>query len=165
MKVKFTDKHCFIQGTAERTVEETGKLYGGIYQLKVNHVSQCLLLKNGQNAISLRHRRLGHVPFGKLGNIPAVNCKPSSQARQTSVPFSVSKNSSTMLFDLVHVDIWGPCRVESVTGAIYFITGKSYLLKRKGEAVIQLIKFFVIVETRFDVNVNTLRSDNGQEFY
>ncbi|KAF3666405.1 putative LRR receptor-like serine/threonine-protein kinase-like [Capsicum annuum] len=63
------------------------------------------------------HKRLGHIPMSVLRRIKEFNnnssfaidhCDICPQARQTRIPFPVSSTSSDVVFDLVHMDVWGP---------------------------------------------------------
>jgi len=66
----------------------------------------------------LWHYRLGHVPFVKMKGIPSipVNFSPKQpflcpicpMGRQTKLPFQPSIHRSSVIFELVHVDLWGP---------------------------------------------------------
>ncbi|XP_059315505.1 uncharacterized protein LOC132066147 [Lycium ferocissimum] len=64
------------------------------------------------------HQRLGHVPFHKMKTITSVAAEVSTKqpficqicpmARQQRLPFQNSTIRSTVPFQLVHIDIWGP---------------------------------------------------------
>jgi len=66
----------------------------------------------------LWHARLGHLPFSKLQklgllssytNIDSIKeCLICSKARQHRLPFPHSQIHSTQVFDLIHIDLWGP---------------------------------------------------------
>lgn len=59
-----------------------------------------------------------------------------------------------MIFELIHVDIWGPYQTPSHSGARYFLTIVDdysrglwlYLLNNKSEASLQLKNFFTLTE-------------------
>ena len=38
------------------------------------------------------------------------------------LPFPISTSSSNKIFDLLHMDIWGPLAITSVDGHRYFLT-------------------------------------------
>lgn len=79
---------------------------------------------------------------------------------------------SSYIFELILVDIWGPYRQPSLTGASYFLTivddfsrsTWTFLMKLKSQAVSFLRKFFIMVKKQFQTNIKILRSDNGSEF-
>ncbi|XP_019259465.1 PREDICTED: uncharacterized protein LOC109237601 [Nicotiana attenuata] len=80
----------------------------------------------------LWHHRLGHVPFVQMKNIPCISndlsakqsftCPICPLARQPRLPFPDSSSQSTSLFQLIHVDTWGPYHTQTYSGAKYFIT-------------------------------------------
>lgn len=49
-------------------------------------------------------------------------CHVCPLARQTKLPFPVSHNKSSAVFDLLHVDVWGPYRVPTIDGKRFFVT-------------------------------------------
>lgn len=61
--------------------------------------------------------RLGHVSTPVLHKIPQLsdcvfeectNCPFCPLAKQTYLPFNLSFSRATHIFDLIHVDLWGP---------------------------------------------------------
>ncbi|XP_075106878.1 uncharacterized protein LOC142179889 [Nicotiana tabacum] len=80
----------------------------------------------------LWHQRLGHMPFHKMQSISFLSDKVSTKqsficsicpmARQQRLPFHDSTVSSTKLFQLVHIDIWGPYNTKTYNGFRYFLT-------------------------------------------
>nr|GFC33735.1 ribonuclease H-like domain-containing protein [Tanacetum cinerariifolium] len=116
----------------------TGSENGGIYlsdtlfSLSFN----CQTLGN-QSAIcyvskSLRHNRLGH-PTDQAIDVIQSNpnftidshispCEICHKAKQTREPFPFSANLTTSVGEIVHLDLWGPYKVVSKDGFIYFLT-------------------------------------------
>jgi len=43
-------------------------------------------------------------------------CQICSLAKQKRLPFPISTSSSNKIFDLLHMDIWGPLAITSVDG-------------------------------------------------
>ncbi|KAH0674692.1 hypothetical protein KY284_014877 [Solanum tuberosum] len=146
------------------------------------HIVLNSVLYPRNNEDLLWHNRLGHVPFAKMrtkDSIP-VNfktkqpflCPVCPMSRQTRLPFSKSTTQSTRLFELLHVDLWGPYHTPTHDNHKYFITMVddysrstwTHLLSCKSNAL-QVIKAFIsMVETQFDTSLKTIRSDNGLEF-
>ncbi|GAU20316.1 hypothetical protein TSUD_337970 [Trifolium subterraneum] len=132
---------------------------------------------------NLWHLRFGHVSNKRLIEInkafPSVKpisspspCDVCFYAKQKRLPFPLSTHISNSIFDLVHMDIWGPINVPSMLGYRYFLTvvdDKSrytwtYFMKFKSETS-PLIKAFVqMVKTQFQTTVKCIRSDNDNEF-
>jgi len=80
----------------------------------------------------LWHLRLGHVSDSELKLLstyfPLVTfqnsypCDVCQFARQRKLAFVSSTTKSMQIFELLHVDIWGPCSTTSITGYKYFLT-------------------------------------------
>lgn len=89
------------------------------------------------------------------------------------MPFCVTKNNAHAMFDLVHVDIWGPFSTESIHGFRYFLTILDdysrhvwvVMMKNKSEASEKIKSFVYMVENQFEKKVKSIRSDNGPEIF
>jgi len=118
---------------------------------------KALVDKDSMNAMymeaSLWHRRLGHISEKGLNclakkdvlmglrNAELEKCSHCMAGKQTRVSFKKHPPSrKSKLFELVHSDVSGPLKVNSFSGALYFITFIDdysrklwvYALKRKG---------------------------------
>lgn len=142
----------------------------------VNHVNS----KSYLNA--LWHMRLGHVFSPVLHKIPCISpdlcditntkCHICPLAKQTKLPFSVSNNHATHIFDLIHVDLWGPYAHETIAGCRFFLTIVddhsravwTYLLPTKQHVTSQLLRFFSFVENHFKTTIKSFRSDRNKIF-
>ena len=100
------------------------------------------------------------------------SCDVSYRAKQTQLSFHLSDKNAINCFDLIHCDIWGAYRVESLCGAHYFLSIVDdasrvtwvYLMKEKSEASQLIMNFCLMVKIQFNAIVKTIRSDNGMEF-
>ena len=127
------------------------------------------------------HARLGHLSFHKLRGLGLLNssisndlikqCSICSKARQQRLPFPHSQIHSTHIFELIHIDLWGPYRVQTYNGYQYFMTIAddyrrstwTHLITCKSN-VLPLIRAFVeMVKTQYHATVQTIRSDNAFE--
>ena len=85
------------------------------------------------------------------------NCDVFHLAKQRKLPFPSSTSYANSVFDLIHVDIWGPCTVTSMNGDKYFLTIVDnhsrftwlYIMKKKAEAPVHLVNFVVMIKTQF----------------
>lgn len=130
----------------------------------------------------LWHYRLGHVSFRKMKriyNIP-VTFAPKQpflyiichMVRQARLPFPLKVTNTTVIFDLLHVDLWGPYHVPTHDNFKYFLTivgdcsrsTWTHLLSCKSNALHTLRSFISIVETQVATSIKCIRSDNGLEF-
>ncbi|GJX48135.1 cysteine-rich receptor-like protein kinase 8 [Tanacetum coccineum] len=125
---------------------------------------------------------LGHVSDAKLKHIHDLpislnkssfdKCLSCPIAKFTNLPYSLSESHSTTIFELVHIDIWGPYKVPTNGKFRYFLTIVDdcsrgtwvYLLEQKTDAFMALKSFIKFVATQFEKQVKIVRSDNALEF-
>ncbi|KAL0395161.1 UNVERIFIED_CONTAM: Retrovirus-related Pol polyprotein from transposon RE2 [Sesamum latifolium] len=169
-----------------------GKLVGKLYILDHNSFSVCskpsdsvpLSTSNIVHSTcndSLWHLRLGHSSYQAIKNISELKIKqPDSSnpchvchiSKHHRLYFPVSNTQVDSIFDLVHMDLWGPYKTAIVSGCCYFLTivdhfsrnTWTYLLKHKSQAVNCITSFIQMVNTQFTCKVKTIRTDNGAEF-
>ncbi|XP_019233596.1 PREDICTED: uncharacterized protein LOC109214159 [Nicotiana attenuata] len=136
----------------------------------------------GNHVDVLWHNRLGHVPFVKMKNISSFpvtfspkqsfNCTICPMARQERLPFPQKTNTTNKIFELLHIDLWGPYHVPTHDKYKYFMTivddfsrtTWTHPLSSKSNAYQVLKGFFNLVENQFGVKVKAVRTDNGLEF-
>ena len=81
----------------------------------------------------------------------------------------VNKQASAP-FELVHLDVWGPCPVVFPTGVRYFVTFVNdysrttwlYLMKNRSELFSYFRAFYTEIHAQFHIYVQSLRSDNAK---
>jgi hypothetical protein len=99
-------------------------------------------------------------------------CETCVKGKQTRNPFTRSVSQSTELLELVHTDVCGPMRVNSLAGSRYFVTfidDKSrwcevYFMKKKSEVIEKFKEYKCLVEKKTERKIKTVRSDNGTEY-
>ncbi|KAL0412092.1 UNVERIFIED_CONTAM: Retrovirus-related Pol polyprotein from transposon RE2 [Sesamum latifolium] len=175
-----------------KDVLAVGRVIGGLYILdkhsfdSVNihtvpipsSISKCNM-SHAENDTLLWHKRLGHPSFPVLQHIQSIKsprlwdafdiCHISKQQR---LPFPRHHIQSSHIFELIHVDVWGPYRTSSITNCHYFLTIVddfsravwTFLLQNKTQVSSKLSSFFTSIQTQFHTHVKTIRSDNGSEF-
>lgn len=143
----FTNKFCVIQDVMTRKVIGAGERVDGLYYFR--GVPTVKTLKtDGDQFTKLWHQRLGH-PLGKLlEQLPFVSrssrfksCDVCPRAKQHRSSFPLSQNKASRIFELVHLDLWGPYKTPSSCGSYYFLTIVddysrgvwTYLLRNKSE--------------------------------
>ena len=110
--------------------------------------------------------------YPSLHNNKNFVCTTCHYAKHKRSSFSSSTSHALNNFDLIHVDIWGPCSKVTMHGHRYFLTIVNdhsrftwiYLMQTKAEARKIIIDFVTCIETQFNEKVKTIRSDNGAEF-
>ena len=136
----------------------------------------------GDNVDLLWHNRLGHVPFAKMKSITDLlavfspkqpfSCNICPMSRQQRLPFNHSNSQTKSIFELLHIDLWGPYHASIYDNYRYFITlvddysrsTWTQLLSTKSNALQVLKNFTVMVENQFNTTVKSIRTDNGLEF-
>jgi hypothetical protein len=129
------------------------------------------------------HFRLGHLPQFRLSLLydvlPSITCNSTTVctvcplARQRRLSFPISSSVSSSIFDLIHVDIWGPFSVHSINGSSFFLTIVDdfsrftwvYLLQSKAQVRNLIQSFYHFIKTQFQLRIKVVRSDHGAEFF
>ena len=130
------------------------------------------------------HKRLGHpseevlaVMLKKSEVIPSIDVSPSVctaciQGKMTKLPFPISQDRSTVVFERIHSDIWGPSPQKSVEGYRYYISLVDdcsrfvwiFPMVNKSDAFTIFSKFLAFVENQFNASIKFLQSDGGGEY-
>lgn len=185
--VVFDKNACLLHDHALKTVKEIGKQQGGLYLLHSHLLSEnsivsvCNSTSQQQRNSGIWHARLGHPSYSSMKFLPShmissesavTQCDMCHLAKQTRTMFPDSHTEYVHLFDLIHVDLWGPYKHKTHGNCAYFLTiveAKSrarwtYLLVDKCQVYTTLCTFFAYVQNQFTTSVKILRSDNGSEF-
>jgi len=127
------------------------------------------------------HNRLGHMSVGKMSTVSQFAsfhndskhfvCDICAKAKQHRLPFPTSHISTSSIFDLLHIDTWGPYHTKTPMGHRYFLTivddySRStwkHLMVTKDEAITWIKKFVIMAKTQFEKTVKVIRSDNALE--
>lgn len=145
-----------------------------------------LFAMNNNNSITW-HNRYGHLNFSSLHELSQksmvkgmqvervtnVNCQTCMMSKIHTLPFpNESQTKSNDLLELVHSDVCGPFRTNSIGGSKYFVTfidDKSrrvfvYFMRNKSEVLEKFKLFKAMVERQTDRKIKSLRTDNGREY-
>jgi len=187
-KLIFSSNICILQDTNTKVRIGTAEVSRGLYQFipeapkthticsTITH-PKCRILP-----VNLWHYRMGHpsperlqamqsyYPF--LNNNKNFICNTCHYAKHKRLPFPSSTSHASNKFELLHIDIWGPCSKTSMHGHRYFLTIIDdfsrytwiHLMHTKAETRKIIIDFTAYIETQFDSKIKILRSDNGTEF-
>ncbi|RVW77227.1 Retrovirus-related Pol polyprotein from transposon TNT 1-94 [Vitis vinifera] len=129
----------------------------------------------------LIHSRLGHPSLSKFqkmvphfSTLSSLTCESCQLGKHTRVSFPKRLNNRAKSpFELVHTDVWGPCQTTSTLGFQYFVTFIDdysrctwlFLMKNRAELFSIFQKFFVEIQTEFNVSIQVLRSNNAREYF
>ena len=99
-------------------------------------------------------------------------CLSCPMAKFTKLPYTKSDSHSSSVFELIHIDIWGPYKVPTHGKFRYFLTVVEdcsrttwlYLLEQKSVSFQALKSFLKMVYTQYGKQVKIVRSDNALEF-
>jgi transposase InsO family protein len=163
---------------------------GDLYFVNENGQEVCAtssVSRNKEVTLELLHRRLGHantkdissavrehvVRGVRLANTPEkFNCEICLQGKMSRSPFPRRSNRLNKVLDLVHTDVCGPMRTQSLGGAKYFIEFiddasrwcEVRFLKSKAEVFKATTEYIALVENQKGKKVKCLQSDNGGEY-
>ena len=169
----------------------------GLYRLQGDTILGChevpsaqpkaLALMSAPCNASTWHKRLGHfhyqgirrmIKFGAVHGLPQMSirnfhyssCLTGKQSRKSIS--KVRSHESTEILELVHSDVAGPFRIQSLRGARYFVTFIDnfsrktwvYFMTSKDQ-VFEKFKLFLYASERLSgKKLKILRSDNGGEY-
>ncbi|GJU14718.1 ribonuclease H-like domain-containing protein [Tanacetum coccineum] len=135
MFVGFDKEKCYIQDLTRQRILETSSESGGLYLFNMPHkcsLGESNMVMSFHVSKLLWHNRLGHpadqvlatlyndLKIYKSAFMPV--CEACHRDKQSREPFPLSNHKSKNLGKLVHLDLWGPYRVTSREGHIYFLT-------------------------------------------
>ncbi|GJY31228.1 retrovirus-related pol polyprotein from transposon TNT 1-94 [Tanacetum coccineum] len=147
-----------------------------------------LLLKASKTKSWLWHRRLSDLNFGAINHLarhglvrglPKLKfekdhlcsaCAMGKSKKKTLKPKSEDTNQEKLY--LLHMDLYGLMRVESVNGKKYILVivddysrlTRVKCLRIKDEAPDFIIKFLKMIQVRLKTHVRRIRTDNETEF-
>nr|XP_011465358.1 PREDICTED: uncharacterized protein LOC105351732 [Fragaria vesca subsp. vesca] len=123
-----------------RVIIGKGDLRGRLFHLDYMYAeptqapAQPLALTLNSDRLSelwLWHRRLGHPSFGVMKkSMPSLflgihesilHCETCALAKSHRSSYPLSFHSSTMPFELIHSDVWGPSKYSTLSGMRYFV--------------------------------------------
>jgi Pol polyprotein/integrase-like protein/gag-pre-integrase-like protein len=192
-KVWFDVNQCFMQEHSMMKHLLLGRAKNGLYYLRTDDHSHSLdkikhksfsastMYTQSLQQLKVWHLRLGHLPFEKLEVLfPSKKgihmkdlcfCTICPMAKQTRSNFPRHTIKTVEVFQLLHVDIWGPIKYESRIKCNSFITIVDdysrytwiFLIKNKSEFLSIFTQFYEHVFTQFNKKIKCIRSDNAKE--
>ena len=125
--ITFSDKFVTLQDRSTGKTIGIGHESQGLYHLTV---SSTPIVCISTDAPLLIHSRLGHPSLSKFqkmvpsfSSLSSLACESCQLGKHTRVSFPKRLNNRAKSpFELVHTDVWGPCRTASTLGFQYFVT-------------------------------------------
>jgi len=185
--VLFDNDSCIVSDKKSgQTVAIAPMTQNNMFPLNVSNVVENSLVAKGVNETQLWHLRYGHLNINGLKlltrknmviGLPKVGdlelCEACIFGKQSRKSFPVGKSwRASSCLELVHADLCGPMKIESLGGSRYFLLFTDdysrmswvYFLKFKSEAFENFKKFKALVEKQSGYNIKALRTDRGGEF-
>ena len=149
---------------------------------KITQALQAEKSSGNKDEIMRWHCRLGHPNFKYLKLLfPSLfenkrmsdfHCEVCEFAKHHQVSYPLKDYTPTSPFTLMHSDVWGPSRIQTVSGARWFVTfivdhtrmSWIYLLKKKADVALVFEVFKNMIENQFQQKIKVLRSNNGTEY-
>ena len=110
----------------------------------------------------------------RFSTLSSLACESCQLGKHTRVLFPKRLNNRAKSpFELIHTDIWGPCRTASTLGFQYFVTFIDdysrctwlFLMKNRAELYSIFQKFYAEILTQFNISIRVLRSVNAREYF
>ncbi|KAK2993896.1 hypothetical protein RJ640_012770 [Escallonia rubra] len=183
---------CVFKDIRTRQTIGCGVRRGKLYYLDLvskssDKLRQALMVNDSEgemrkSEIWLWHRRLGHASFGYLKklfpslftkcDVSSFQCEVCELAKSHRVSFPLALNKSPDPFMIIHSDVWGPSKVNSLGGSRWFVTFIDdctrmtwvQLMKSKSEVNVLFQQFCKMIHTQYNARIQVLRSDNGGEY-
>lgn len=114
--------------------------------------------------------RQGVLQLKQVSDLPI--CEHCILGKSTRVNFAKGLHCTKDKLEYIHLDLWGPERVNTHGGARYFLSivddysRKVWLhfLKNKGKTVEKFKKWLTLVQNKIGKKVKTIRTNRGLEF-
>ncbi|GJX48945.1 retrovirus-related pol polyprotein from transposon TNT 1-94 [Tanacetum coccineum] len=191
LEVAFRKHTCFVQNLDGADLL-TGSRDTNLYTISLDDMLKtspiCLLSKASKTKSWLWHRRLSHLNFDTLNQlskdglargIPRLKyqkghlcsaCALGKSKKSSHTPKAEDTNQEKL--NLLHMDLCGLMRVESINGKKYILViVDDYsrftwvkFLRSKDEAPEVIIKCIKNIQVRLNATVRNIRTDNGTEF-
>ena len=191
LEVAFRKNSCFV-----RNLEGVDLLSGNrstnLYTIDINQMASsspiCLMTRATETKSWLWHRRLSHLNFDTINKLAKDNivnglpkfkytkehlcpsCEQGKSKRASYKPKTVP--SSAKRLDMLHMDLCGPMRIESINGKKYILVIVDdysrytwvMFLRSKDEAPGIIITFLKRIQILLRAQIRIVRTDNGTEF-
>ena len=187
--VIFRQKSADIVNTNGQ-IEVSAERVGDLYFVREFEENACAVsTKQKLRSVSLEtlHRQLGHANSRDITDavrkniVTVVNiidspihldCDICKKGKMTRAVFAKKTDRKSEILDIIHTDICGPMRINSLGGARYFVEFIDdasrwcivKFLKAKNEVFETTKEVIALMENQTGKKVKSLQSDNGREY-
>ena len=188
--MKFDAAQCVILGN-NGNVTGSGSSNGRLYTLDASHLKNAMHEAHSaveQKSLKLWHERFGHLNFSNLKlldqqdlvdglkfdtNEEVKFCEGCTMGKQTRNSFLKNEATrATKLLQIVHSDVCGPMKTQSIGGSRYFVTfiddmsryAAIYFIRSKDEVLSKFKVYADMATNTTGSNIRVLRTDNGGEY-
>ena len=133
---------------------------------------------DNKSAVMLWHYHLGHLSFTYFKkSFPSLfnnkspksfKCKIFQLSKHVHSTYKTQPYKASHPFSILHSDIWGPSRINNISGARWFVSFVDdhtrvtwiFLMKEKSE-----LAFHSMIQTQFMAKIQVLKTDNAREYF
>jgi hypothetical protein len=180
----FYPKWCLFLEIGTRRELGRGSMHDGLYYLDndISPMVAAALSYSPLGEVLLLHHRLGHMPFGTIGQLylgllnkiskEKLVCDACQYGKQTRSSYVLSNNRSSVPLETIHSDVWGPSGVSSLNGYRSFVTFIDcctrvtwvYVLRNKNDVFECFVDFHNMIRTQYNAVMKIFRTDNGTKY-
>lgn len=179
-----------IKRASDRVIIMTGVEEDKLLKLKgtsstSHHIAHLVQHSGNLSSSLLWHARFGHISYDSLKllkrngvqGLPTIPrqlspCDACILGKHSKQPFHDSMFRASRKLGLIHSDLCGPMSVPSANGNKYLMTFIDdytrmcwvYLLKDKSQVFSTFRNFHLWIKNETQLNIGTLRTDNGGEY-
>ncbi|GJT39847.1 integrase, catalytic region, zinc finger, CCHC-type containing protein [Tanacetum coccineum] len=186
LEVAFRSKTCYVHNLEGEDLL-TGARDSNLYTISISYMAASspmwLMSKATSTKSWLWHRRLWHLNFGTINHLTNQDlvdgllkfkydkdhlcfaCEQGKRKKASLYPKFV--HNTHFKLELIHMDLYGPMRVESINGKKYILVIVNdysrytwmYFLRTKDEASDMIMKFIAQVQFNFKVQIQKYLSE------
>ena len=187
-EVRIKSRECKVLNNKGKVILK-GKRFENLYVVDPTFVpEEKMCLSSFMDSSNLWHKRLGHASIDLIyklqskelvRGLPIINkertelcssCVMGKQVRSSFKPKNMV--STTKPLELIHMDLCGPMRTQSIGGSKYILVlvddysrfTWTIFIKSKGEVFSRVKELVPLLERSQDLPVKAIRSDHGTEF-
>lgn len=185
--VLFTREGAFVHNIEGETKWYAERL-GNLYYIRENvEQSATASVSDGKSSLETWHKRFGHLnerdlkkmmaddlktKVWKEGDVNLSNCKVCLKGKFTKLPFPKNSDRSTKPLEIIHTDVCGPMRTESLGKSKYFIVFiddctrwcEVRFIREKSDVLESFKQYKSLMENQFNASIKCVQSDNGKEY-